>query len=195
MFYWLSRQGEVQGDPNASNGWENGMDFTVWDVLIGIISWSIRLLFWPLGFVIKYREFFGTVLPYLILGVIALVVGTWALGMIVLALRGVCRVVRGLFNLCRVVVETLRPARGAEEAESTHTAAEKEPEDPSDPYHILGVRRDVTASELNARYRQLLRVNHPDKVAHLDPEIRAFATERARRIIEAYEAASNSPNS
>jgi hypothetical protein len=162
------------------------MDFAVWDVLIGIISWSIRLLLWPLGFVIKYREFFGTGLPYLILGVIALVVGTWALRMIVLALRGVSRVVRGLFNLCRVVVETLRPARGAEEAESTRTAAEKEPEDPSDPSHILGVTRDVTASELNARYRQLLRVNHPDKVAQLDPEIRAFATERARRIIEAY---------
>ena len=57
-----------------------------------------------------------------------------------------------------------------------------------DPYEILGVPRTASQSELNARYRQLLRVNHPDKVAQLDPEIQAFATERARKIIEAYEA-------
>ena len=29
--------------------------------------------------------------------------------------------------------------------------------------------------------------NHPDKVAQLDPEIQAFANERSRMIIEAYE--------
>ena len=40
----------------------------------------------------------------------------------------------------------------------------------NDPYHILGVKRGVTSSDLNARYRQLLRVNHPDKVAQLDPQ-------------------------
>jgi len=32
--------------------------------------------------------------------------------------------------------------------------------------------------------------NHPDKVAQLDPEIQAFAEERSKRIIEAYEAIS-----
>jgi DnaJ-domain-containing protein 1 len=50
------------------------------------------------------------------------------------------------------------------------------------------VRRDVTQNELTARYRQLLRANHPDKVAQLDPTIQAFATDRVRKIIEAYEA-------
>ena len=48
------------------------MDFTIWDVLLGIISWSIRILFWPLGFVIKYREFFGAVIAYLVTGIVAL---------------------------------------------------------------------------------------------------------------------------
>lgn len=58
------------------------------------------------------------------------------------------------------------------------------------PYQILGVTPGLSSSELNARYRQLMSANHPDKVAHLDPEIQAFASERARRIIEAYEAIS-----
>jgi len=56
----------------------------------------------------------------------------------------------------------------------------------NDPYQVLGVSRDVTEGELTARYRQLLRANHPDKVAQLDPEIQAFANERSCRIIEAY---------
>lgn len=54
-------------------------------------------------------------------------------------------------------------------------------------FWALGVGRDVTSIELNARYRQLLRANHPDKAGQLDPEIQAFATERVRKIIEAYE--------
>jgi hypothetical protein len=187
MFYWLSRQGEVQGDPNASNGWENGMDFTVWDVLIGIISWSIRLLFWPLGFVIKYREFFGTVLPYLFLGVIALIVGTAALGLLGTVLRALFVCVRGICRFFAAFFDAFRSSRKEEPQEDETTNAEPA-EDPNDPYHILGISRNATKDELNARYRQLLRVNHPDKVAQLDPEIQAFATERSRRIIEAYEA-------
>lgn len=45
-------------------------------------------------------------------------------------------------------------------------------------------------NKLAARYKQLIKANHPDKVAQLDPEIQAFASERSRRIIEAYEAIS-----
>jgi len=52
------------------------------------------------------------------------------------------------------------------------------------------VEPSLSSSELNARYRQLMSSNHPDKVAQLDPEIEAFASERSRRIIEAYEAIS-----
>ncbi len=47
-----------------------------------------------------------------------------------------------------------------------------------------------SASELAACYKQLIKANHPDKVAQFDPEIQAFASERTRRIIEAYEAIS-----
>jgi hypothetical protein len=162
------------------------MDFTVWDVLLGTISWGIRLLFWPLGFVIKDREFFGTVLPYLALGVIALIVGTAALGLLGSVLRAVFVTARGIFRFFASIVDVLRPSHKERLQEAEGINAEPT-EDPNDPYQILGVSRDVTASKLTARYRQLLLDNHPDKVAQLDPEIQAFASERSRRIIEAYE--------
>jgi hypothetical protein len=162
------------------------MDFTVWDVLIGIILWSIRILFWPLGFVIKYREFFGTVFPYLLLGVIALVVGTATLGLLGSVLRGGFVCTRGIYHFFASFIAAFRPSRKEEPQRGEEIHAETT-EDPNDPYHVLGVSRDATEDELNARYRQLLRANHPDKVAQLDPEIQAFATVRSQRIIEAYE--------
>ncbi len=166
------------------------MGNTIWGALVAIISFSISILFWPLGLAIKYWDFFATVVPYLILGAIACVVGTSALGMLLFVLRGVFAVVRGIFGALMAVVAVFRHTR--KEQDDAQDATEEEQADdstdPNDPYHILGVKRGVTSSELNARYRQLLRVNHPDKVAQLDPEIQAFATERARKIIEAYEA-------
>jgi hypothetical protein len=186
MFYWPSRQGEVQGNPNVNDELEKAVDLTVWDMLQGILSWSARLLFWPLGLVIKYREFFDRLLPHLLLGVIALIVGTAALGLLGGVLRGVAVCARGIHCLFASLLAAFgfpreEKAQAGEEIHVEPTA------DPSDPYHVLRVSRDVTEGELNARYRQLLRVNHPDKVVQLDPEIQAFATERSRAIIEAYE--------
>jgi hypothetical protein len=192
MFYWLSRQGEVQGNSNVNNELEKAVDLTVWDMLQGTLSWSARLLFWPLGIVIKYRAFFGTVLPYLFVGVIALLVGTAALGLLGTVLRAVFVCVRGIYRFFAAFIDVVRPSREEEPQGGEEINAEAT-EDPNDPYHILGVSRNATEDELNAKYRQLLRVNHPDKVAQLDPEIQAFANERSRRIIAAYEAASNSP--
>jgi len=78
-----------------------------------------------------------------------------------------------------------KPKLGANE-ESDDTAVPP-PQDESDPYCLLGIDRSVTARELAARYKQLIKANHPDKVAQLDPEIQAFAEERSKRIIKAYE--------
>lgn len=169
------------------------MDFTIWDVLLGIISWSIRNLFWPLGIVIKYREFFGAVIPYLVTGIVALFLYVWALGLLAVVAQAVFfvvsliyRFVKGCFLLAYSLVAT--PKLEAKE-ESDDTAAAP-PQEESDRYYILGIGRSVTARELAARYKQLIRANHPDKVVQLDPEVRAFASERSRRIIEAYEAIS-----
>ncbi len=101
-------------------------------------------------------------------------------------LQAVFVIVRGVYRLCAAIVSVFRPSdkdesQGAEEINSQPTS------DPNDPYQILGVSRDITEKELVARYRQLMSANHPDKVAQLDPEIQAFANERSRMIIEAYE--------
>ena len=78
------------------------------------------------------------------------------------------------------------PASGGDSYEKD---LDEEPHQSEDlnPYQILGVEPGLSSSELNARYRQLMSANHPDKVAQLDPEIQAFAEERSKRIIEAYE--------
>lgn len=115
------------------------MDFTFWDVMLGTISWSIRLLFWPLGFVIKYREFFVTFLPCLFVGLVAL-------NVVLMALRLIGRVVRGVFAVtCRLVwlsrVAAARPSRRSEKAAETLTAVTEGAEGPDDPYWILGVGR------------------------------------------------------
>ena len=162
------------------------MDFTIWDVLIGIISWSIRILFWPLGLVIKYREFFGAVFPYLLLGVIVLVVGAAALGLLGSVLRGVFVCAHGIYRFFGALVAAFRPSHKEEPQREEEVHAEPT-EDPDDPYHVLGVSRHATRDEVNTRYRELMKTNHPDRVAQLDPEIQAFANERSRNIIQAYE--------
>lgn len=162
------------------------MDFSIWEALLGIVSWSIRLLFWPLGVVTKYWEIFGTVLPYLALGVVGLFIGTVALGLLGAVLHAVFVIVRGIYRLFAAIVSVFRPS-DKDESQGADEVNAQPISDPDDPYQVLGVSRDVTEKELTARYRQLLRVNHPDKVAQLDPEIQAFASERSRIIIGAYE--------
>lgn len=162
------------------------MDLTIWDALLGSISWGIRLMFWPIGLVIKNREFFGTILPYLVLGSIALIVGTAAIGPIGCVLRGVFLTTRSIFRFFGAFFAAFRPSH-KDEPQGAEEAAVDGSKDPTDPYQVLGVSRDISESGLNARYRQLLLTNHPDKVAQLDPAIQALATQRSRRIIEAYQ--------
>jgi DnaJ-domain-containing protein 1 len=99
-------------------------------------------------------------------------------------------IIRAFLRLCGAIADVLRPSHRNKAQDAGQINADSAT-DPNDPYQVLGVSRDVTEKELTARYRQLLRVNHPDKVAQLDPEIQEFANERSRRIIEAYQALSH----
>ena len=58
---------------------------------------------------------------------------------------------------------------------------------PNDPYAILGLRRGATLEEIKKAFREKMTMNHPDKLASLDPEIQKFATLRAATINDAYE--------
>jgi DnaJ like chaperone protein len=58
-----------------------------------------------------------------------------------------------------------------------------------DPYEVLGVPRGLAADELRARWKQLMRENHPDGLAArgVPPEFIARATDRVARINAAYD--------
>lgn len=51
---------------------------------------------------------------------------------------------------------------------------------------VLGVAKDASANEISASYRKLARAYHPDKAAHLSPEVREAAEERMKEINAAY---------
>lgn len=163
------------------------MDFTVWDVLIGIMSLVIRLLFWPLGFAIKFREFLGTALPYLAIGGTVLIGCTVALGLVGSIVQGALSIVRLVFGIFGPIVEVLllSPKDSSQRAESPQVGTA---DDINDLSKVFAAGPEFTRSELTARYRQLLRANHPDMVAHLDPAFQALATKRSQQIIKAYEA-------
>lgn len=162
------------------------MELAIWDTLIVIISLGVRILFWPFGLLIKYREFWGHLLPYLVFAFVSLVGGVAAIGFLggmVLVVRNAAHSISRLFG---VVVAALHALCGGSSGRSEGSRTDLE-ENSSDPYQIFGVSHDVTQRELTARYRELLQTNHPDKVAQLDPHIQAFATVRLQRIVRAYE--------
>ena len=60
-------------------------------------------------------------------------------------------------------------------------------ENSSDPYTVLGVSRKATKEEIRQAYRKAMSGYHPDKVAHLGPDLQALAAQRARSINQAYD--------
>lgn len=62
----------------------------------------------------------------------------------------------------------------------------REAED-DDPYHVLGVKSSASAEEIKDAYRNRMAEYHPDKVAHLGPELRALAEKKTKAIQRAYE--------
>lgn len=57
------------------------------------------------------------------------------------------------------------------------------------PFEILGISRKATKTEIVEAYREKIKKNHPDHVAHLDLEIQKLVVERAKQINVAYKTA------
>ncbi|MFA5784275.1 MAG: HEAT repeat domain-containing protein [Phycisphaerae bacterium] len=55
------------------------------------------------------------------------------------------------------------------------------------PYVILGIPTNSTINEIKEAYRKLSQQYHPDKVAHLGPELQQVAHEKMKKINQAYE--------
>jgi DnaJ-domain-containing protein 1 len=60
-------------------------------------------------------------------------------------------------------------------------------DDPDDPHVILGVSPGATQEQIKAAYKEQIKLNHPDKVAHLSPALQAFAAQQTLRLKAAYE--------
>ena len=54
-------------------------------------------------------------------------------------------------------------------------------------YRLLGVRFNATIAEIRAAFKNKMMMNHPDKLANLDPELQKIAQERTIAIKDAYE--------
>ena len=59
---------------------------------------------------------------------------------------------------------------------------------PKEPHEILGVSRRAGKDEIRQAYRALIAQYHPDKVAHLGPDLRETAHRKTLEIQRAYEA-------
>lgn len=57
---------------------------------------------------------------------------------------------------------------------------------PDDPYVVLGVAEGATDDEVRAAYKSQLKLNHPDKVAHLSPALQQFAQQQTLLLKHAY---------
>ena len=75
----------------------------------------------------------------------------------------------------------------AAEARSIAAMFERRGPDPDSDYAILGVAPDATDAEVRTAYRRMAQKHHPDKVAHLGPDVQRAATEKFRTINEAWE--------
>lgn len=58
---------------------------------------------------------------------------------------------------------------------------------PTDPYQVLGLKPGAPPAEIRAAYRQAAQAYHPDKVAHLGPELRELAQKKFVEIQKAYD--------
>jgi DnaJ-domain-containing protein 1 len=55
-----------------------------------------------------------------------------------------------------------------------------------DPYAVLGIPRSADRTEVKDAYRRLMGQYHPDKVAHLGPELREVAHRKSQEVARAY---------
>lgn len=62
-----------------------------------------------------------------------------------------------------------------------------QPREEFDPYKVLQIPRDATQEEVHKAWVELAAQYHPDKAAHLGPDLQALAEKRFKEIQRAYD--------
>jgi len=62
-----------------------------------------------------------------------------------------------------------------------------EPAKPFGPYEVLGIPQDANQDQIKQAYRDMSKQYHPDKTAHLGPELQQAAHEKMKQINRAYQ--------
>lgn len=65
--------------------------------------------------------------------------------------------------------------------------SQQHPIKPADPYELFKIKPGASREEIDARYKELAKDYHPDKVAHLGEDLRKVAHEKMIEIQAAYE--------
>lgn len=58
---------------------------------------------------------------------------------------------------------------------------------PTDAYAVLGLSVGCSDADIKSAYKAALKLNHPDRVAHLSPALQQFALAQTQAIREAFE--------
>ena len=88
----------------------------------------------------------------------------------------------------RVMKDRQQRAAG-QRGDSQQKTAEKAntTKDPADPYELFKLSRGASRAEIDARYKELAKDYHPDRVAHLGEDLRKVAHEKMIEIQKAYD--------
>lgn len=62
-----------------------------------------------------------------------------------------------------------------------------QPAEEFNPYKVLQIPRDATQEEIHKAWVELAAQYHPDKAAHLGPDLQALAEKRFKEIQRAYD--------
>lgn len=84
-----------------------------------------------------------------------------------------------------------RQARSQEQQATDQSSQRNGPKSPTknvDPYTLFKLQPGASQAEIDARYKELAKDYHPDRVAHLGEDLRAVAHEKMIEIQRAYDA-------
>jgi DnaJ like chaperone protein len=87
-----------------------------------------------------------------------------------------------------------RQARSQEQQGTNQSSQRNEPEGSTknvDPYTLFKLQPGASQAEIDARYKELAKDYHPDRVAHLGEDLRTVAHEKMIEIQRAYEQLTN----